>query len=102
MNKVYAHSMQDDLISKHDVKWQIQEWINELNEAIDMLDSIPSAQPKMGKWVEVQKDEYKGFAIVNMRCNQCGRYAYLVLPNGTTCFYDYCPWCNADMKGEKE
>jgi len=35
------------LISKQDVKWQIQEWINELNEAIDMLDSIPSAdRPK--------------------------------------------------------
>ena len=34
-------------ISKQDVKWQIQEWINELNEAIDMLDSIPSAdRPK--------------------------------------------------------
>ena len=32
-------------ISKEDVKWQIQEWINELNEAIDMLDSIPSAEP---------------------------------------------------------
>ena len=33
------------LISKQDVKWQIQEWINELNEAIDMLDSIPSVEP---------------------------------------------------------
>lgn len=33
-----------DLISKEDVKWQIQEWINELNEAIDVLDSIPSAE----------------------------------------------------------
>ena len=32
-------------ISKQDVKWQLQEWINELNEAIDMLDSIPSAEP---------------------------------------------------------
>lgn len=33
------------LISKEDVKWQIQEWIAELNEAIDVLDSIPSAEP---------------------------------------------------------
>ena len=33
------------LISKKDVKWQFTEWINELNEAIDMLDSIPSAEP---------------------------------------------------------
>ena len=41
-----------DLISKQDVKWQIQEWINELNEAIDMLDSIPSAD-RPTEWIPV-------------------------------------------------
>ena len=33
-----------NLISREDVKRQIQEWINELNEAVDMLDSNPSAE----------------------------------------------------------
>ena len=41
-------------ISKQDVKWQLQEWINELNEAIDMLDSIPSAEPKT-EWIPVSE-----------------------------------------------
>ena len=58
-----------------------------------------SVDPKTGKWVEVEKNEYEGFSIVNMRCNQCGRYAYLVLPKGTKCVYDFCPNCGAKMKG---
>lgn len=52
-------------ISKQDVKWQIQEWINELSEAIDMLDSIPSADPKTG-WIPVSekpKDEERTYLV---------------------------------------
>lgn len=72
----------------------IEDLVNEIIEKV--------AEPKIGKWVEVEKNEYEGFSIVNMRCNQCGRYAYLVLPKGTQCVYDYCPWCKTDMRGKEE
>ena len=69
---------------------------------LDVVDGYYVETQKTGKWIEVEKNEYEGFSIVNMRCNQCGRYAYLVLPKGTKCVYDYCPWCKADMRGEEE
>ena len=76
----------------------IEDLVNEkVNEIVDKM-----IEPKIGEWVEVEKNEYEGFSIVNMRCNQCGRYAYLVLPKGTKSVYDYCPWCKADMRGDIE
>ena len=64
---------------------------------------VPSREePKRGKWTEVEISEHGELSIVSMRCNQCGRYAYLVLPKGTKCVYDYCPWCKADMRGDAE
>ena len=87
------------LISKEDVKWQIQEWIAELNEAIDVLDSIPSAEPKTGKWI-VNISDYESV------CSVCGAketdFIY-----GTEMWYglgesNYCPNCGAKMRGEEE
>ena len=58
--------LKGDTISREDVKRQIQEWINELNEAVDMLDSIPSAEHDKGQWIE---DGYQGKPCV---CSVCG------------------------------
>ena len=75
-----------DLISKEDVKWQIQEWINELNEVVDMLDSIPSADRPTGEWVDEctcsichwMHEDNNGFALITK--------------------YNYCPNCGCLMK----
>ena len=59
------------LISKRDVKWQLQEWINELNEAIDMLDSIPSAdKQKTAKWI--LDPNGMDWNISAWKCSECG------------------------------
>ena len=48
------------------------------------LKSLPSAQPqrKMGKW------------IVYYECPKCGEI--------TKDFTEYCPFCDADMRGEQD
>lgn len=94
-----------DLISKQDVKWQIQEWINELNEAIDMLDSIPSAEPKTGEWIEVEvfPEAYDIEGIKTwaseMQCDQCGLRHTAI--EGHMTQYNFCPNCGADMRKQK-
>ena len=45
LKEIKIEQLIEDTISRQDVKWQIQQWINELKEAIDMLDSITSAEP---------------------------------------------------------
>ena len=96
---IEALKAQTGLIRKEDVKWQIQEWIAELNEAIDVLDSIPSAEPKTGKWI-VNISDYESV------CSVCGAketdFIY-----GTEMWYglgesNYCPNCGAKMRGEEE
>ena len=49
-----------------------------------VLDRLPSVQPKQktGKW------------IVHYECPKCGEI--------TKDFTEYCPFCNADMRGEKD
>lgn len=81
-------------------KWYGSEaWQDILNIISDCEDKSLPRRPK-GEWTEVEKSEHGGLSIVSMRCNQCRRYAYLVLPKGTKCVYDYCPNCGADMRGE--
>ena len=53
-------------------------------KVIEHLKQMPSAEPerKRGKW------------IVHYECPKCGEI--------TKDFTEYCPFCNADMRGEKD
>ena len=89
-------------ISKQDVKWQIQEWIAELTEAIDMLDSIPSADRPQGEWIRDRYwsrgtgmgEEYGFF----YKCSLC---EYEVENGYTRCGFNFCPYCGARMRDEE-
>ena len=61
---------------------------------------LPPVTPtrKKGKWTEIKSTEYKEFSVTDMKCNRCNRYASTVLPHGTTCTYDFCPNCGAEMQ----
>lgn len=56
-------------------------WTGGIVDAIDAVEQLPSAQPerKTGKW------------IVYYECPKCGEI--------TKDFTEYCPFCNADMRG---
>lgn len=50
---------------------------------LDEIESIPSAEPKTGHWIDEE---------TNYLCSECHR--------GCWVNSDYCPWCGADMRGK--
>ena len=38
-----------------------------------------------------------GLNIIDTQCSLCGHMSYLVLPKGSYCVYDYCPFCGTKM-----
>ena len=71
-------------------------------QIIDIIESLPSAEQKTGKWVEVDCYESEKHSVTDMRCSLCGKYASIVLPHRTRCVYNFCPNCGAKMRGEEE
>lgn len=69
-----------------------ENWIR-VNEVRDSLLSLPTAQPKRGKWID---ETFKQWGLVHhpFKCNLCGEHAEFASP--------YCPNCGADMRGEEE
>ena len=61
-----------------------ENWIR-VNEVRDSLLSLPTAQPKRGKWIWVD----------GVRCSECNYKLE------TTGLPRYCPHCGADMRGEE-
>lgn len=60
-------------------------WAEAFEEVADMIDGTPTAdvvERKNGKW------------IVYYECPKCGEI--------TKDFTEYCPFCNADLRGEEE
>ena len=75
-----------DLISRQDA---IDAW-DKLSkrgrtEFDQVLMTLPSAEPKTGHWIDEE---------TNYLCSECHR--------GCWVNSDYCPWCGANMRGEKE
>ena len=69
-------------------------WIYKENavEAIQMIEPIPSAEPKKGKWIKSGKwgRVYK--------CNQCGNFLDFDGVNAGRGDANFCPNCGADMR----
>lgn len=57
--------------------------------AIMVIQVLPSAYPKKGKWIEKSTGGWHFY-----RCSECGDVEWDA-PN------NYCPYCGADMRGEE-
>ena len=65
-----------------------------MGDAIDIVDSLPSVQPKTARWI-------RHFPVVgkDFECSECGGVvmtAFECFKDG--CYYDYCPNCGAKME----
>lgn len=75
------------------------------NEILDVLLTLPSAEPKTGRWVLKGNHE-----DLNVVCSECGREALFMrvwkagkgeVGRGVLCETDYCPWCGSKMEVEE-
>ena len=53
------------------------------------LCTLPSAQPKRGKWIIYTVSPFDG---ADVKCSECGQ-------RGCATYWDYCPNCGARMEG---
>ena len=70
-------------------------WIYKENavEAIQMIEPIPPAEPKTGKWI---RDGH------HIRCDQCGMYMCDTDREGDKIPNEFCPSCGVKMEGEHD
>ena len=68
-----------------------------VEEAVRRIEQLPSVQPerKTGRWIPVTNG--RG----GHKCDRCGCYAPSY-QSGTEWLSNFCPECNADMRGEKD
>lgn len=72
----------------HVPQWVFDRLTNKLRE-------LPSAERKKGEWIRL--DEYPN--DVSVKCSECG----VTLEDWMLgAFYNYCPNCGAEMRGEED
>ena len=80
---------------------QMQEMMGVVDNWIDKLSDLPSAQPerKTGKWIGTEFDGYADGNPVyyEWKCSSCGCVVEDEEPT-----WNFCPNCGAFMKGEQE
>jgi hypothetical protein len=90
MKKIIYKQDAIDALDKFNCCGYVEEEFIQLAEAIKVL---PSAQRK-GNWVGIDDEPCETF-----ECDRCG----FVLEDWIQgAFYNYCPNCGADMRGEEE
>ena len=82
LNNLYATSVDDIHWVYHPTKDDILEKINELVDAINIL------EPKHGRWT-------------NGKCSVCGKHALYWLMSSGYYSSPYCPNCGAKMENER-
>ena len=58
---------------------------------VDLLENLPSAEPKKGKWIDFSMS---ATPVPTECCGECGEWSFGMGKN-------YCPWCGADMRSNK-
>jgi hypothetical protein len=110
----------DDSISRESAisvftEWQGKEFgyidLNSGERFINAIESLPSVEPKTGRWIPVDSFsayggdevawEAHGNPIAFYYCSECKEHAYAG-EDGESLLTDFCPHCGAKMEGGKE
>ena len=63
--------------------------------AIMVIQALPSAYPKNGKWIKADSQQYFRKHYPCFTCSECG------YRKDSQKKWNYCPNCGADMRGEE-
>lgn len=92
--------MSDDLISRQAaadvVNFECGEWRGLAKTIIDKLESLPSAEPKRGKWISADAI----FGGIPFYCSECGENTRDTVMGEPR--WNYCPMCGSYNGGENE
>lgn len=67
---------------------------------IDTINAIPTAEPKVGKWIELNKNEDGTHNIQCTYCRGCIKSKGHANSFHTAKHFSYCPHCGAEMRTE--
>lgn len=88
----------DDIISRKAAIAELDHaaWGKDYDKALAkaMLESLPTAQPKKGKWIAHPGGKFVGFPYMHYECDQCRDFE----PEER----NFCPNCGADMRGKQD
>ena len=87
-----------DLISRQDAIRIASGYCHPAN-IVEELRKLPSAQ-KNGEWIECDHEKWI-IGVHGLRCSQCGG-GYHLNNEMTIYYWNYCPKCGADMRGEED
>ena len=75
---------------------------SELEEAIERVNLLPSAEPKRGKWIDIDADfSRKWFKHHMYKCSECGNTLDFDGVNAGRGDANFCPNCGARMDEEE-
>lgn len=83
-----------DLIRREDVLETIskdQWYFIKPREQIERIKAIPTAEPKVGRWIDTGENLHK--------CSNCGQIIFSQTPYDLEEFHAYCGRCGAKMEG---
>ena len=83
----------DTLVERTHMDW---ESMKILHPALEVIDNLPSAEPKHGKWEHWVSNEDQTNSL--WRCTSCGT----VLADRKYFLWKYCPNCGAKMEADHD
>ena len=93
MRMIDADALRDNLQALAYDDWNqgvTTSWADAYREVADMVEEMPTIEPKTGKWISL--DDFRGkYNVYGYKCSECGEHSEYE--------ENYCPNCGADMRG---
>lgn len=105
MRTIDADALRDNLQAIAHDDWNqgvTTSWADAYREFADMVEEMPTIEPKKGEWIIQDNPETGWYRVV---CSECGEDVTSNIPMigffpHCKPLWDYCPECGSDMRGE--